>query len=292
MTNIADQNNAIYLGYKNINAETISGEAIIYVLGRADNENISKVGSTKISAESRASSYTDGDWTVHSTLSVPSILQFTVERFSHEVLKKLGHWLPPNASGGSAMEIFTCPPAVAKIALDQAWSVVRQTTLSKLGVDGELIRQIDGMPAQDLVIQEIQKKHEIELSKIKSVIDDKNREIIKKDKEITELWKKLEEPFLNYNYKENIRSKIINDKDKQINSMNNIIKEYDKIYKSIDEILDRTMTYFEDIKKDKIIESKNEEFFKECIKLIQQIFNLREIVKNNKEKEFAKYKGR
>jgi hypothetical protein len=80
--------------------------SIIYVLSRTDNSSISKIGSTEISAQSRAQNYTDGDWSVFSEIEVPSVVKFSVERFAQRILKSGGYWLDPKISGGTATEVF------------------------------------------------------------------------------------------------------------------------------------------------------------------------------------------
>jgi len=119
--------------------ESLSEKSIIYVLKRADHDEISKVGSTKISAQSRAQNYTDGDWTVFFEITVPSVVQFIVERFAHDILKKNGYWLDPKITGGSATEVFFCEPEIAMSAVENAWIKTREETLVQLGVSKEVI---------------------------------------------------------------------------------------------------------------------------------------------------------
>ena len=117
--------------------------SIIYVLSRTDNSSISKIGSTEVSAQSRAQNYTDGDWSVFSEIEVPSVVKFSVERFAQRILKSGGYWLDPKISGGTATEVFLCEAKIAMNAVQKAWVVVRQETLLQMGIPVEVSRKFE-----------------------------------------------------------------------------------------------------------------------------------------------------
>lgn len=105
----------------------MSAMSIIYVLSRADaiRHNLTKVGSTKISTDSRAANYTDGGWIKYFDIEVSSHIQFAVERTAHRILRDKGHWLDPRATDGTAQEIFTCGPEEGKQAIIDAVDKVK-----------------------------------------------------------------------------------------------------------------------------------------------------------------------
>ena len=107
--------------------------SIVYVLSRDDNPNLCKVGSTKNSAALRAANYTDGGWTVFFEKSVPKVLQFPLERYSHSLLKQKGYWLDPKVSAGSARELFVCSPELAVQIVNQAWDDLRLSVAEQIG---------------------------------------------------------------------------------------------------------------------------------------------------------------
>ena len=67
-------------------------EAFVYVLYRDNGYGkiYSKVGSTRLSAGSRANDYTDGGWRVFDEMPIHPAIRYHVERQSHEILKN--HW--------------------------------------------------------------------------------------------------------------------------------------------------------------------------------------------------------
>lgn len=105
----------------------MTSKAIVYVLHRQGGQShkLAKVGSTKISVESRASNYTDGGWTSYYTAEVSVHIRYAVEKEAHNILKQNGHWLDPSVTGGSAQEIFTCSPQDAKNAVERAIEAVK-----------------------------------------------------------------------------------------------------------------------------------------------------------------------
>lgn len=121
----------------------LNPSSIIYVLSRTDNSSISKIGSTEVSAQSRAQNYTDGDWSVFFEIEVPSAVKFSVERFAQRILKSGGYWLDPKISGGTATEVFLCEAKIAMNAVQKAWVVVRQETLLQMGIPVEVSRKFE-----------------------------------------------------------------------------------------------------------------------------------------------------
>ena len=105
----------------------MSPMSIIYALYRRDESrhNLTKVGSTKISADSRAVNYTDGEWLKYFECEVSSHIQFAVERTTHRILRNKGYWLDPRVTNGTAQEIFTCEPEEAKRAIIEALDMVK-----------------------------------------------------------------------------------------------------------------------------------------------------------------------
>lgn len=105
----------------------MSESSIIYALYRSSEtrHNLTKVGSTKISADSRAANYTDGEWIKYFDFEVSSHVQFAVERTAHKILRNKGFWLDPRVTNGTAQEIFTCEPEEAKKAIIDAVEMVK-----------------------------------------------------------------------------------------------------------------------------------------------------------------------
>lgn len=95
-------------------------ESTIYVLERKEKNNfhISKIGSTSVSVEGRASNYTDGEWSHYFSMKVPSALRYAIEKKAHEILIKDGLWLDPSISDSPSREIFVCDPALARDAVE------------------------------------------------------------------------------------------------------------------------------------------------------------------------------
>jgi len=103
---------------------SINSNSIVYVLAREDRADLVKVGSTRVSAQSRANNYTDGGWHVINELEVPTMLQFYVEHYAHDFLKKRGKWLPPAITSGTASEIFMCSSELAIEAVERAFNYI------------------------------------------------------------------------------------------------------------------------------------------------------------------------
>ena len=102
-------------------------KSIVYVLARGGGSNakFSKVGSTRVSSQSRAKNYTDGEWSVFFELEVAGPLRFYIEHTAHEILSADGYWIDPAmvaGSGGNAKEVFACPPAEAQKAVQSAFN--------------------------------------------------------------------------------------------------------------------------------------------------------------------------
>ena len=110
-------------------------KAVVYVLHRQDGSrhNLTKVGSTKISADSRAASYTDGGWVAYFTAEVSAHVRYAVEKKAHFILSEKGLWLDPNITGGTAHEIFTCTPREAREAILSAIQMVREELFDFMG---------------------------------------------------------------------------------------------------------------------------------------------------------------
>ena len=102
--------------------DSVKNISIVYVLAREDKADIVKFGSTRVSAKSRAVNYTDGGWHVVNEIEVPTMLQFYVERYAHDFLKKKGYCLPPEVTSGTANEIFMCTSEFAVEAVESAYS--------------------------------------------------------------------------------------------------------------------------------------------------------------------------
>lgn len=99
-------------------------KSIVYVLARSGGSKaiLSKVGSTRVSSQSRAKNYTDGEWSVFFEIEVAGPLRFHIERTAHEFLE--AYWVSPEAvgGGGTAKEVFACPPAEAQKAVQAAFN--------------------------------------------------------------------------------------------------------------------------------------------------------------------------
>jgi hypothetical protein len=107
-------------------------EAFVYVLYRDNGYGkiYSKVGSTRLSAGSRANDYTDGGWQVFDEMPIHPAIRYHVERQSHEILKS--HWLDPSMTGGTAREIFTCSPEEAAYAVREAYKISSNNILKSI----------------------------------------------------------------------------------------------------------------------------------------------------------------
>lgn len=102
-------------------------KAVVYVLHRRDSSshNLTKVGSTRISADSRAANYTDGGWAAYFAAEVSAHVRYAVEKKAHSILSEKGFWVDPTIFGGTAQEIFNCTPLDAKDAILAAMQIVK-----------------------------------------------------------------------------------------------------------------------------------------------------------------------
>jgi hypothetical protein len=120
---------------QNVTEEAAKGngaEAFVYVLYRDNGYGkiYSKVGSTRLSAGSRANDYTDGGWHVFDEMPIHPAIRYHVERQSHEILKN--HWLDPSMTGGTAREIFSCSPEEAANAVREAYKLSSTNILKSI----------------------------------------------------------------------------------------------------------------------------------------------------------------
>jgi hypothetical protein len=104
----------------------------VYILFRLGNPGLAKVGFTAISPQSRAASYTDGEWKVHKQFPMPVWLARLAERTTHRNLKS--YWLDPKITGGTASEIFTCSLETAESAVESACNEQIEIVLKSLKV--------------------------------------------------------------------------------------------------------------------------------------------------------------
>jgi len=176
-------------------------KAIVYVLHRQGGQShkLAKVGSTKISAESRASNYTDGGWTSYYTAEVSVHIRYAVEKAAHNILKQNGHWLDPSVTGGSAHEIFTCSPQDAKNAVERAIEAVK-LELTQF-VDPEYSEELQKLKVENAKIIEELKilKHQseepelysdpvtLQVKRLQERIKELKKTVIEKDRKITKL---------------------------------------------------------------------------------------------------------
>jgi hypothetical protein len=106
--------------------------AYVYVLSRPKHPNFSKVGVTKISAKSRAENYTDGEWEIYEEFEMPIFLARLTERTAHQQLSE--YWFDPKITGGTANEVFLCPPDVASIAVAIGKDEAQKQIFKSLGL--------------------------------------------------------------------------------------------------------------------------------------------------------------
>lgn len=178
-----------------------SEKALVYVLERNEKHvgNLSKVGSTKISADLRAKDYTDGEWKVFFTLEVPLILQFIVESSAHKILQDKDLWFDPAFVSGSAREVFCCDSKVAKDAVVQSWSEVKRKFAMEIG----LPKWIFDLPREYKSMNDFVKAYEdreIALKKEVDLINASRNRTEKKLHEVEEKHKtKLESVYSNIN---------------------------------------------------------------------------------------------
>ncbi len=116
--------------------------AVVYVLHRRNGprQNLAKVGSTRVSADSRAAKYTDGGWEAFFMMDLPAHIRFAVERKSYSILAEQGFWLDPNINGGTANEIFTCTPQQARDAIISAVDIIKSELYDF--IDGEIALEL------------------------------------------------------------------------------------------------------------------------------------------------------
>ena len=281
MTEVPSNTFVSNINEKDESSPSLNSNSIIYVLSRSSNDKISKIGSTKVSAESRANDYTDGEWSVYSQITVPSIFHFTVEKFSHEILKQKGYWLDPKISGGSANEIFLCEPITAMDAVEGSWSSVRQKTLNLLGVPVPLLKHLDGKTTGDPTIEIMVKKHEIEIGRYKNKNVELESIISQKEKEMFDLYKKLSEPFIGFDYHGDYK-KILELKDIDLKNKNKEILNLEKKINNKEDMLTSTILNVEDTIQDLeyLINPENsknskDEFISVCKKIINLLKGLK-----------------
>ncbi len=128
-------------------------EAFVYVLYRDNGYGriFSKVGSTRLSAGSRANDYTDGGWQVFDEMPIHPAIRYHVERQSHEILKS--HWLDPSMTGGTAREIFTCSPEEAVMAVREAYKQSSTNILKSIFRDNPDLMDFEKNSSFDLKYQ-------------------------------------------------------------------------------------------------------------------------------------------
>lgn len=143
-------------------------KAVVYVLHRRDGSrlNLTKVGSTRISADSRAANYTDGGWTAYFTTEVSAHVRYAIEKEAHSILKEKGFWLDPTTTGGTAQEIFICSPQEAKDAIFLSIQTINKQISDYINYDiaEELIKSnniIDSLSRELDDIRKISKHQEI-----------------------------------------------------------------------------------------------------------------------------------
>lgn len=118
----------------------LDGFGCVYILKRSKHREICKVGFTSVSARSRASEYTDGEWVVHKEHQMPLWLAKLVEKEAHVQLAE--YWLDPKLTGGSATEVFLCSPEVAEVAIEIAKKEKTAEALAQLGAPRSIAKQL------------------------------------------------------------------------------------------------------------------------------------------------------
>lgn len=168
--------------------KSIAETSIIYVLTRQQDTSsiLSKVGSSKVSAQSRAQNYTDGGWVVYHEILVPSVLQFLVEHFAHRILKDKGFWLDPKITNGSASEVFLCEPTIAKEAVDISWENIRISLAEQIGFPSEIVQSLLNENTVSQSIEEFKSKNASILSRIRIEHETKLKEQLSELKQKTE----------------------------------------------------------------------------------------------------------
>lgn len=118
----------------------LDGFGCVYILKRSKHREMCKVGFTSVSARSRASEYTDGEWIVHKEHQMPIWLARLVEKEAHVQLAE--YWLDPKLTGGSATEVFLCSPEVAEVAVEIARNEKSAEALAQLGAPRSIAKQL------------------------------------------------------------------------------------------------------------------------------------------------------
>ena len=168
--------------------------SIVYVLARGGGPNatFSKVGSTRVSSQNRAKKYTDGVWTVFFEMEVAGPLRFHIERTAHELLTERGYWIDPAMSGGTAKEVFACPPAEAQKAVRSAFDTTMMQMMTY--IDGHpnlrliskpkndeasvsIETEIENLFALENPLQKIVRQQTAELDYLKEVISDYKKRV-------------------------------------------------------------------------------------------------------------------
>jgi hypothetical protein len=103
-----------------------------YILVRQNSPHLIKVGYTSVSAEARASDYTDGEWKVHKRYPMPIWMARQTEKAAHKRLEQ--YWLDPRVTGGTASEVFICPFEIAEQAIELAYKDQLEKVLTFLKV--------------------------------------------------------------------------------------------------------------------------------------------------------------
>jgi len=180
---------------------SINSNSIVYVLAREDKADIVKVGSTRVSAKSRANNYTDGGWHVVNELEVPTMLQFYVEHYAHDFLKKRGKWLPPGITSGTASEIFTCSSELAIEAVETAFNYIFDQAQRLLVMD------IDKEGPEHQKLLGTQQKHKESIKNQQIRIEDLTSRVRAQEKIIADIKKTMDfyDPNINKGKKDLIR---------------------------------------------------------------------------------------
>lgn len=223
--NIQDRNSVDLVDLK-----SITDLSIIYVLTRKNDASsvLSKVGSSKISAQSRAQNYTDGDWVVYYEIKVPSVLQFSVEHFAHEILKGKGCWLDPKITGGSANEVFICDPVIARDAVNDSWNNIRISLAGQIGFSkSELDQQ-----TEEIISQWVEKLSKVEdEQKINKKENDKEVSKLKTEiNRLLEIRNRYDSKIDRYERKQaNDFSKYSEDIEKKVKIINSLKKSKEEL---------------------------------------------------------------
>lgn len=191
----------------------MSPKAVVYVLHREDGSrnNLSKVGSTKISADGRAANYTDGGWTAYFTAEVPAHVRFAVERKAHSILSKKGLWLDPTITGGTANEIFTCTPNEAQNAIVDAIQMIKSELSDFIG--DEIALSLTKAKHKNLELAQKLESQDKELESLKKIHKDQlliadSYKIINEAEHIKKLQARIR-----------ALDKSLNEKDREISSL-------------------------------------------------------------------------